>query len=70
MARRETVKRTVQCPNCDVSGTVVWEENETPPHHGGRFDERFDSIPPVFKQQGNDLFCRNCDTKVFGFDSE
>ena len=68
MARRETVEREVQC-QCGASGTVVWDENETPPHHGGRFDERYRTIPAAFKAKENALFCGACDEKVFNFES-
>jgi hypothetical protein len=61
MARRETVKLQVRCPACGKAGTAIVEENETPPHHNGRLDRRWDSIPAGFPVKRMDDDCLACD---------
>jgi hypothetical protein len=73
MSKRETYTRKVRCAKCGNAGVVKLEENETPPHHDGRFNTRIVSMPSGFvagKPKGNPsdpeptVMCQKCKIEV------
>jgi hypothetical protein len=62
MAKRERFEERLSCPKCGNGGTVTFDENETPPHHGGRLDTRIVSLPGGLKRgdAADEVMCADC----------
>lgn len=66
MAKRERYTQDLKCPECGRLGKGKFEENETPPHHGGAFDTRIISLSKGFRAGTGEgeVICEKCQTKV------
>jgi transcription elongation factor Elf1 len=48
MGTRETWVKKFKCPKCGAAGEASIEENATPPHHGGDFNEKVKFVTKGF----------------------
>lgn len=68
MGTRETYVDRFSCPGCGASGSATWEENATPPHHGGRLNPVLKNISKGFRRSGDSedttVECSKCRTPV------
>lgn len=67
MAKREKYSAILRCAKCGAEGTGEFEENETPPHHDGKFERVIISLPHGFKSSGDvdaPVKCQRCGNTV------
>lgn len=61
MSRREIAGPVViNCARCGSTGKATFEENSTPPHHGGHFDERPTWVGEGFRLDKGKIICNKC----------